>query len=1053
MSLPQWLVLKASAGSGKTYALVFHYLRLSLSIGSNEAYYRHILAITFTNAAASEMKDRVIKTLFQLANSVLGNEPSIFLELCAALKIDETELRIRAKATFAHMIHHYGHISIGTIDGFNHRLLRSFAFDLKLQQDFRVETDIAQFKEELIGNLFDEVGRDPLLTSYFLSFVLDQMEDESSWDVQKQVFKIADLIFQENTKKELDSLKDLGLEHFVFTEKKLRELRAGFELNVRNAVEPAISFMNENEITVYDFSYNTKSSLGQVLFNLYDGTITSPKVRPRNQAESGKFFAPKASPHSKKLLNDNKELIVQAFEDALKIIDGEEGFRYEMSEMILKNIYPLGLLQHLDRMADELKRKTNFVFVGDFQKILNDVVRDNPAPFIYEKIGERYNHILFDEFQDTSEMQWNNLLPLLENALSKNQFNLIVGDGKQAIYRWRNGKAEQFTNLPDLGLLHVNRQLLFTEAYRSDVLGKNYRSARNIVEFNNAMYQQILETNKFLETTYRDHSQEFVKDASGYVEAKFFEKKKDAEISESFDEDDDSSDESPYVIYQIIKEIIDTIKKCVADGFQYKDIAILNRRGFADAAPIVAAFKNEGIPAITKESMLIKESSTVMAIVNMIHHLLWPTDTFFQIRLIQNLSDLHPTIFTKEDIWKFAEKNQNIDLITFISERLGSNDFQIKDVSSVYETAETIVRLLQLPFDDSLEILLNHIHQLESKKNISITTFTIWWEEKKEKLYHPGSSGNNAVSIMTVHGSKGLQFPVVIVPMYITINKSNSLWVDPAIDDIPLQRAWIKPSVTNFIHREPLEWINEKNNSELDRLNLLYVATTRAETRLYIFADIKVKWVNNYCSTSSLMSSVDTNTYIIGTPEKYISKVEEESKSIITEKLTNSGVRKILDKGSLTTSPVEISLNMYHSSRLGRELHETLALFSTVENEDSVNEKICRHWPLMHEIAQKQLCNQVLSIFESEGFSEWFSSNKKIVIESEIISPEGNVYRPDRVVMDESGIEIVDFKTGKPLPSHADQVQKYMDLLRSMSNFPVKGYVAYIPELTILEVF
>lgn len=1049
MSLPQWLVLKASAGSGKTYALVFHYLRLSLSVGSNESYYRHILAITFTNAAAAEMKERVIASLYALTKNETGKESQLFLDLCRDLKIDGDQLRLRAEATFNHMIHHYGQISIGTIDGFNHRLLRSFAFDLQLQQDFRVETELADFKRDLLHELFSEVGKDHTLTRYFLSFVFEKMEDEKNWDITSSLSKVIDLLFDEEAQKHLPLLEHLSLDDFQNSEKILRSIVYDFDTKVKSSVKSAVDIIRENDLSIDDFYYGNGAGLGKYILNLDQGGRDLPsKSRVIEALEKRKITGSKTSKEKKAIIEDHLDQFEECVVQSLELLTSKEAYQAALAELILKNIYELGLLQRMNHISDELRKKKNLVFVSDFQKVLHGVVENNPAPFIYEKIGERYHHILFDEFQDTSEMQWNNLLPLLENALSKNQFNLIVGDGKQAIYRWRNGKAGQFTQLPDLGPQHSYRQSLFTNAYRGEILPKNYRSAQNIIRFNNEFYSLSSQINSRAIATYIEHAQDPVKSEEGYVKVQFYEKpKKSKDISN--EEEEESFDE---IEGQLITE---AILSCLADGFVHNDIAILTRRKGKDAGPIQEVLSKNNIPVITQESLLLSESPSVMIVVSFLKYLINSESNADAVLLLKLLHSLHPDKIKVDDFWRFSGKKIKTSLFSFLAEQFQTEEKAFSERLPLYESAEKIVKLLQLPFDDSLEILMDQLHQVESKKSLSLAAFQEWWDEKGSTLYQPGTGTHNAVRIMTIHASKGLQFPVVIVPMKSARSQEKSIWIDPSEENIPIQRAWVRYTKTPFPMQIPPEFVIEEELTQLDLLNLSYVATTRAESRLYILSDSKKNLIGeklySYCQNSNFAKK-DPEIYEIGTPLK---TALSDAKLISIETLHPVeciSSTEFLVKQWSSIHSIEHTLNTFRSSRMGRELHETLAMFNEKAGREAVHSLITKYWPLMSVWMHEELTNQVVAIFNSSDIGQWFEPGATVFTEKEIIAPDGTIYRPDRVVIRNGTIGVIDFKTGNPQENHKDQIRQYKDAISSIYGTDVRGCIAYITDLELVEV-
>ncbi|MFY7708189.1 MAG: UvrD-helicase domain-containing protein [Flavobacteriales bacterium] len=1039
--IKNFYVLKSSAGSGKTYALVKFYLQLALGT-KDHTYYKHILAITFTNAAAAEMKERVIMRLKEF--SALPNpsaEPNqLFEEIKEKLAIPDHELRIRAEKTLVHMLHNYGLIGISTIDSFTHRIVRSFARDLRLHPDFTIEMDTAAFNERIVDTVLDQIGSNPELTTYLEKFALENFESEKSFKIRGNLEDVCYQLGNEESIAALKEIETMSLDDFERIRKQLLSLLRSFENKLEEPCKSAIAASEAAGLAITDYSYKSASAFSY-FHKILGGTVESPGKRFRETVNKpNSWFAAKV-PAAIKLKTDQVlPTLNDCAAEVLAIIDSPEFENYKIAEKAVNVVYSMGMLAKLALVARELKEEENLVLIQDFQKIISEIVNDNPAPFIYERVGERYNHILFDEFQDTSGLQWNNFLPLIENALSKGHFNLIVGDGKQAIYRWRNGKAEQFVKLPELlGDQLPERRQAIKYNYEKGLLKKNFRSSRAIIRFNNGLYKNYEEGGLLLlaKDVYLDQAQEEVKEIEGYVEVFI------------------NPEEKKLKTEQSLGYIVSTVQQCIADGYDPGDIAILTRKGGKDAGPISAALFQAGIQVVTKESFLLANSPKVKLVMAFLKYMTQPDHLYSRVSIWQNLCLIFPEKFNLRQLTETysirLEKQIIPDTILFF-EKEYPNIGEVNMLLSAIEIAETTIRLFGLEKDVFLEFLCDHLTRLSTQKDYSLQEICEWWEDQREKLYISAQEGNDKVNIMTIHKSKGLQFPVVIYPRFSGKDNANEIWLDVDPEIFGLSKFIYKNSKTTIHEDMPHAVKQDIEMTTLDKLNLCYVATTRPEERLYILIEEKGadSISKEIMAQASKTMTASGSHYVIG--EK--SEPQRRRRQPQSVLLIDGQIKPNVHSAQLRYTVLKEKILEHQEQRLlGTIIHECLSYITLPVDIDQAIKKVMPRYPMFNSSQYPKLAQELLRICDHPSLRAWFSAGVKIFNEREIILPNGMPIRPDRVVIGENGWEVIDFKTGARSKKHLDQIRQYRDELEKISGQPTKGFLVYTDEMEIVPVF
>jgi ATP-dependent exoDNAse (exonuclease V) beta subunit len=479
MQKPAFSLYDASAGSGKTYTLVKEYLKIILLSKKPDAY-RTILAITFTNKAVHEMKSRVVESLTEFTKDTPSDKALELMQVInAETQLSIQDIQAKAKSIIKNLIHNYAAFDISTIDKFTHRVIRTFAHDLNLPITFEVSLDTENLLAEAIDALIAQAGEDETLTNLLVDFTMQKTDEDKSWDISREIMDTGRLILDENNREEIKHFNTKTISEFVEIKNKLSALSKEIEDETVEMANLAMRLINEKGIDVKSFS-------GGYLPKHIE-SIQNRKFNPNNKTYR--------EPEDIKINKTAKDsAIIEGIIPDLLVVLEAIYIKFESRnfyEAFLKNITPLSLLNTVSNELAKIQKEQNILSISEFNKLINEQIQNQPAPFIYERLGERYRHFFIDEFQDTSEMQWQNLIPLIDNALSSEDMQgergslLVVGDPKQSIYRWRGGKAEQFIELSKGANPFVNPD------WKPFSLDTNYRSYSEVIDFNNNFFKYL----------------------------------------------------------------------------------------------------------------------------------------------------------------------------------------------------------------------------------------------------------------------------------------------------------------------------------------------------------------------------------------------------------------------------------------------------------------------------------------------------------------------------------------------------------------------------------
>ena len=484
-------VYNASAGSGKTFTLVKEYLKILLT-SDNTYKFQQILAVTFTNKAAGEMKERVIENL----NAFSKEEKNDMLQVIGKeSNLPEVIIFKRSQAVLNAILQNYSAFGIMTIDSFTHKLIRTFAHDLHLPLNFEVEMDAESLLNEAVDVVISKIGSDKKLTDLLVSYSLQKLEDDKAWDISMELKSFAKIILNETDAANLKSLNKISIDEFKILKEKLQKENKQLEDEFLGIGKKGLQIINDNGLEHNEFSYADLPNHFKKLTKLKYLKADELKFEGRLNTtieENKNLFTAKCSANSKQIIESIAPILKELYDESKKLYT-EKYARYTLNNLIVEGLIPLAVLNYINNALQDLKSENNILLNAEFNQLIGDTIKNEPAPFIYERIGEKFRYYFIDEMQDTSQLQWQNLIPLIDHAISsENELGepgklLLVGDAKQSIYRWRGGKSEQFISLSSEEKNKNNNPFYVEKVLKS--LETNFRSYSEIIDFNNSFFK------------------------------------------------------------------------------------------------------------------------------------------------------------------------------------------------------------------------------------------------------------------------------------------------------------------------------------------------------------------------------------------------------------------------------------------------------------------------------------------------------------------------------------------------------------------------------------
>ncbi|MDA8771899.1 UvrD-helicase domain-containing protein [Flavobacteriales bacterium] len=1091
----QFFIVRASAGSGKTFRLVQDYLTCCLR-HDDPHYFRRILAITFTNKAAQEMKDRIMQDVVAVS---LG-EGSMWETLiadpsgenaAAHLTLPPGEIQRRARMLSEAMLHRYEDFSVMTIDSFVNRLVRSFSRDLKWDEEFQIELDEDALVEAAVTRVLDRVGRpgEEALTRLLEGFVRQQVEEERNAQLKSQLVKFGKQVTKENMQVALNAL-DSEIWHPKRLDeyrKAIRKTLAAQRKEVVGKARTALQAIEDQGLDPSDFYY---SDLPKWLARVAKGAGRKPPMSNRlsGQIESQEFFKKNAASDVIQRIEGILPDALQAVEAWQTLYEGESGAKFKLFEHLQERVSLIGVLGLIRTELDAVQEERNVRLLSTLNREIATIVRENPAAYIYERIGNRYQHIFIDEFQDTSITQWHNLVQLFEHILSTGNMGMVVGDGKQAIYRWRNGNYEQLEALPKLigepGSVLEMAATTLERTEQSVTLGKNFRSGSAIVDWNNRWFTKIQESlPEGLKSVYQGLRQDAAKSFLGQVVVRSLVEK---------DSDERMAQRHRWVLDRILAHTGGSLSESSGkrtfvpsqdpSAFGLKDVAVLMRRN-RDGALLAQYLLDHGVTPWTSESLHLGRHPAPRGVVAAMRMAMEPEDPKHVIEFTQCFCAIHKEHNEARILQAHLDERtyQDSEGRSFVKHELKTTDLmeaiapllQMKQHAS--EPLTTVVghcfeslgwgRM----FPAYAEGMLEAAQELSVQRNGTVRTFLDWWDRKGDKRSIRVSGGNDAVQIMTPHKAKGLAFPVVIAPVidsdFTKFKDELPVLLDASEYGLPaalLRDSDLKDTPLNAIREE------EIGRTQLDAFNIAYVAMTRAIERLDVLLEFKSE-PEETATTKGLSHAL------------WKAWKEEFSEAFQDSALSVHGQldRKSSEEAASPDEPIErlnpklvlgqsyeqlVARPKAHWSEplpagemsprdFGNAVHGVLSEVVVREDWGAVKERLMRTALLAPE-HRSIIANSAENVLHHPEMQRFFDvPHAHVFAERALRLSAEKVGRPDRVVQLDGVWHVIDYKTGQPKSKHAEQVRNYCDALAGDSaTHNVCGWVFYTSEMRLEQV-
>ncbi len=1065
-------VFKASAGSGKTHRLTAEYLCLLFSAPSA---YRHILAVTFTNKATDEMKTRIIA---ELANLAMNRESDYTVLLCQKYNLNEEQVRKQSRDVLISILHDYSAFSVSTIDKFFQQTMRAFTREIGLGGGYNVELDTDKVLGEAIDSMLYDLERtdNKLLLDWLIRFSEEKVENGETWNIRADIQSLSKEIFKESYKAYSNQVQADITDKGLMTDYKdmLFAIIQVFETTSQQIGEKALNIMTRYDLRPEDFKGGTRSPFFSFL-KWANGAIDEPTNTFRSLAdEVPNWYTAKTGTAVKAKIEDAYPELNSCVCDIIYHYDNSR--TYQTAYEINRYFFTLGILGDVDKKIREYAAENNMMLISDTTELLNRIIEGNESPFIYEKVGLRINNYMIDEFQDTSGMQWQNFLPLVRDSLGSGNQNFIVGDVKQSIYRWRNSDWKLLDEQLDQDFL--------TEGIDHETLDANWRSAYNVIAFNNAVFTlgaNLLQDtyNSALSDTDDKRLTPFttrIKKAYGDLYQYMPDSRKGnlGHVKVEFVDTDEYTWQD-YVLEQLPLQIEELQDR----GYSLKDIAILVRtkKEGADVANCLLEYKNQHPDSryrydiISDEALFVSNSKSIKLIVALLKYLHNPLDTSLKALAVYEYFKYSNQLNAEDALLKYFSAKEDLpDEVVVVLNR-------IRELP-LYEMTEEIFELFRNAMEDNEQIyiqsFLDMVLDFTVRNSSDLDAFLKWWDEigSNKTIFTP--DGQDAIRIMTIHKSKGLGFDVVLLPFCnweIDHKLTTILWCHPQVE--PFDKLHLVPvkysqKLKNTIF--DYEYFDERLHAFIDNINVLYVAFTRAKNELIAFAPKPKK--NDVTNISSLLWACVNSTTDLSTSDRELidltQYLDEETglfdlgAGYLPVKKIKPSVTEEINVDGLSSVPYEdrvrlLLKNKYYFTNSGQRDYGTLMheIVSKIQTTADIEDAI-ETYHISGDITQdeKSEIKRLLSDYLSEPLvASWYSGEYRILNEVQILQPKGTFSRPDRVMIKEDEVVVIDYKFGeKEDRKYIRQVKYYTDQVRKMGYDNVKGYICYIKLGKVIEI-
>lgn len=1014
-------ILNASAGSGKTYHLVREYIQLLIADDVNPSDFRHLIAMTFTNKAALEMKERIIQGLDGIGSQDITKN-DLRDSLAEALKIPPQEVIERCRKVLEAILHQYEDFHVMTIDKFNLRLIKSFSRDLDLPGEFEVVLDETELIESVVDDLLNQLG-DPqkhLLNDLMIQYAKANVDEEKTWNFRRNLIEFAGILKNERHQSGIAKLLqlDLNIEHYKELQAEQKKLDALY-LKLAAPIAEEIEQLDPKSVHGGGHTINDiRSIVSHTNFPVQEELI---KKRLAGNLEKSDG------------IKDIPAGIQQQLQE-LNSFWNEHLQEYVAKHLFLKNFFNMALLQFMAKALEDTRKESQMIRISEFNQLISTLIQNENAPFIYERLGTRYHHFLLDEFQDTSHLQWLNLVPLIHEAIGSNHRNLIVGDPKQSIYRFKNGVAEQFVELPAIYNPGNDPTIAATSSYFEmmgsiETLGNNWRSSPTIVEFNN----------KFFETFREQLPEETV---TFYNAVHQNAKGKRNGVVEIISREEKDSDEA------IVQQLISWIEACLKEGFNASDICILGRRN-KECNAWAIGLDHAGYQVVSADSLLIDSSPEVRLTISYLKWRLKPTGENekkqFAEMFLRQRHESYNVYRTYLNDGETAEgrRYRYFDDTRFLNDYFGAPEKFFFKYEHLYDLVEGFYRLAEL--HELENVYLHHLadlaHEFGLKRGPNLALFLEEYERKKGAIAVQVPAAKDAVNIMTIHKSKGLEFPVVLLPsLNVKLDLKSSFlidWNDFLLYKQPSKNDLLAPLIELYEH--------EKNQILTDMVNLCYVAMTRPVDRLYI-RNLHDKntfgaLFHEILEASGLASQTDDTLEVhlhdgLRTAPKESSFPETFTPDDISDRLWFPYIalqdREELNEQDFLSDDMQFGISFHLVvSRVHQKEEIEMAIRHALDSGE------------MRKEHAERIALYTNNLWSNDDFTQLISGASEILNEQSILLERGQFIRADKILLGNDFTAVIDFKTGLPSSKDAAQVRKYARALREMNYPEVRAYIYY----------
>lgn len=1032
-------IYKASAGSGKTHTLTREYLCMLFREYSNKRSYSlphsHILAVTFTKKATAEMKERILQALY-----LISKEPTrspFYTELIATLNIDATTLQNQAKQLLIGILQDYNHFSVSTIDGFFQQVVRTFAIELNLSATYDLAMDGNEVIQQAVDDVFRRIRSHPEenveLVKWITTIAQANIDESSKWNPHHSISIFAKELLKEELNRHMDAIRAFfsDKERIRQYRNKMQQIIESYLSKIRDTQQSVLSIIDGVE----GLKGNAISAFKSLPEKLIKDGLNKTFLDVLNDPNT-LYIKSKTNKSQQTFIIDLYQTKLKSFYERLYELIDKEIYTYHTARAILNHLFTIGLLQDINHEVDLTNKKKGRLPISSINMLIHDVIDGQEAPFIYERMGQYYRHFMIDEFQDTSALQWQNFEPLIRETESKNLDNLLVGDIKQSIYRWRNS---DWRLLNDVHNHFANSN--------QPPMGKNWRSSPLLIERNEWIIQAYakwlsslfqakqwndIPLTKAIEEIYSYQAihQEAQKKHHGVFHLEFFEETKI----------EDLNNRCLDAVDQLLKSLRD-------EGIDFSRITMLVRKK-TEAEQVANFLIRKGYKVQSSEGMRIHAHSTVKLLFALLQAHIEPDNNVTKEIIKENHSP-----FTPQEI---EEIQQTFSL-------------------PLYEQVQTLIRILQLDQVDGalpyLTAFLDRVYQFTQDRVADLGSFVEYWNRKKDGLSIPSSSVTDTISIMTIHGSKGLEFDIVILPF---LNWELQKWHNeiiwcrpqkPPFNELPLVAIKPQEALLRSYFRE--NYISEAVAQYIDNINLTYVAITRPKYRLYGYGGMyslnkqKQPKIQNVGQLFSYICEQENHQQ-----EKDEQLIDNHDGSFVYHKADKNISLSDLDDNEISTredqyvsTPIGKRLTLrshaeddfsentpLHIVDLGILMHEWLATIHKWEDTQPTLQHMIDTGRVTAKQAiemQKQL-HKLEVLLQKEQKMHWFTEERRILTEHDILMTSGEIQRPDRIMIDEKHAIVIDYKFGQEHPiRYLDQIRNYSLTLQNMG-YSVEGYIVYV---------